>query len=615
MRRTVFASAVAILASVGPVSAAPSIAEILAANKAAIGGAAWDAKESLFLNYDYAGQGLTGTSSSVQDLKHGAFVDSYTIGPQHGDFGFDGAKAWEREPSGTVTDQAGGDVVPLAITEAYQDQNLWWRPDYGGAHIDSMGRKTVDGRTFDVLDVRPQGGTPLEAWFDVETHLLARTVEMQGTLKIATTYSDYAPHEDIQVPRKVVVDDGSGAANLQTLTLVQARFMVAQSPYVFTKPAQLIKDYGIAGGAAETTVPFQLINNHIYADVSVNGSKPMPFIFDTGGHDILTPETAKALNIGAEGHLTSTGGGEGTAQTGLAKADTITVGGATLRNQPVSTLQFGPPGVEGIHEAGMIGYEFFARFITRFDYGRRTITFIDRNRFDPKDAGTAVPMRLYHQFPEVLGSYDGIPGRFGIDTGSRMALMLTGPFAAAHDIRAGVKRGAEALTGWGVGGPSRSFVFRGGALKLGQVTVDNPLTQISTDKGGAGASEAFPNNIGGGVLKRFVVTLDYANSIIYLKPIEGPVADLDTFDRSGLWINEAADGFEIVDVATDGPGGQAGLAKGDVITAVDGKPAGSIHLYELRQRLRNDPPGTNVALSVKRGGKTKDVSIVLRDLI
>ncbi|HTT99088.1 MAG TPA: hypothetical protein VMF58_13640, partial [Rhizomicrobium sp.] len=86
--------------------------DILAANKAAMGN--WADKATLKVEYAYSGQGLTGTSSSLEDLQNGRYVDSYDIPPQSGATGFDGEKAWEKEPSGTVTDQAGGDVLPLA---------------------------------------------------------------------------------------------------------------------------------------------------------------------------------------------------------------------------------------------------------------------------------------------------------------------------------------------------------------------------------------------------------------------------------------------------------------------------------------------------------------------
>jgi PDZ domain/Aspartyl protease len=598
-----------------PAYGAPTPAEILDANRVATGGDAWKGKKALDLRYAYVGQGLTGTNASLDDLVHGAFVDSYATPPNIGATGYDGERAWEKEPSGTVTYQAGGDTIPLAVTESYQDQNLWWRKDRGGAAIDNLGRKTDRGVIFDVLNVTPKGGTALECWFDAKTHLLARTIEPQGTQTITTFYSNYAPVDGVQLARKIVVDDGSGPQGLQTQTLTSARFLKAQDPARFAKPETHLDDYSIAGGATETTVPFRLLNNHIYADVSVNGSAPMTFIFDTGGHTILTPDTAKALDIKAQGAVTASGGGDALAQSGQTVIRTITVGSVTLTNQTASVLRFSAKGVEGINEQGMLGYELFARFITRIDYGNHTMTFIDKKHFDPAGAGTPVPIRLYHQYPEVLGSYDDIPARFGIDTGSRMTLMLTRPFAQDHDLTEKVEQSPIAMIGWGVGGASHGYVFYGGVLKLADVTVDHPLTTISTSKGGSGGSAAFPNNVGGGVLKRFVVTLDYDHSTMYLKPVEGPVADLDTFDRSGIWMNAVDGGFKIFDVTKNSPAEQAGLAKDDVVTAVNGKPAVAAELPEVRRMLRDEPPGTAVTLAVKRGDDTRNVTFTLRDLI
>ena len=595
------------------VQAHASPAQVLDSNKAATGGSAWDGKVTLRLDYGYSGQGLTGTTSSLEDLKRGAFVDSYSIGPQNGATGYDGDRAWEKEPSGTVTWQSGGDVVPLAISEAYQDRNLWWRADRGGAAIKDDGSKTENGAVYDVLTVTPKGGKPFDAWFDGKTHLLYRTIEVQGTLTTQQTYSDYAPVDGVQIARKIVIDDGSH--NLQTLTLKLARFSAALPASAYGPPKEDIHDFSIAGGARSATVPFRLINNHIYVDVSVNGSKPLLFMFDTGGHSILQPEAAKMLHVASEGHQSATGGGDKVVESGVAVVKTFRIGAVTFSDQPVAVLAFDSKKVEGIQDYGMLGYELFARFVTRFDYGNHTVTFFDKRYFDAKDAGTAVPMALYHQFPEVHGTFDGVAGRFGIDTGSRFALMLTAPFAAEHDLRAKVSKGIEAAIGWGVGGPSRGFVFRQGMLTLGDVKIASPLAEISTDKGGAAAAAAFPNNIGGGILKRFVVTFDYQHSIMYLKPVKGPVADLDTFDRSGMWLNEGDGGYKIFDLDDGAPAAEAGLQKGDVIVSIDGKPASDIPLYVLREKLRNDPPGTKVDVKFERRGKYQNATITLKDLI
>jgi hypothetical protein len=609
MNKSLSAFALAAFAITPALAASP--ADILSANKAAMGN--WDGKTTLDLQYAYSGQGLTGATSSLEDLQRGAFVDSYNIPPNSAAQGFDGTKVWEKEPSGTITDQAGGDVVAIAITEAYQDQNLWWRADRGGAEIVSTGQKTDGGTSYDVLTVTPKNGKPIEAWFDPKSHLLYRTIENQSVQTITATFSDYAPVGGAMIAKKQVVDDGSG--NLQTMTLTRATFSGSLPVSAYQRPAENLHDFSIADGAHETTVPFRLANNHVYAQVSVNGSAPRTFILDTGGHSILTPDTAKALGVGARGNVTSAGAGDQLATSGVATVKSLSLGGATLTDQPVTVELLSPPGVEGVGEGGMIGYEFFARFVTRFDYGNHTVTFIDKKYFDPKTAGTAVPMRLYHQFPEILGSYDGVPGRFGIDTGSRMPLLLNKFYAQKNGFPPAGTKTVSAQTGWGVGGPSKSIVFRGGTLKLGDVTIEHPLTMASTDKGGAGAVEAFPNNVGGGVLKRYAVTFDYDNSTMYLKPVAGTVDDLDTFDRAGAWFNKDGDNLKVIDLTDGAPAVEAGLKLGDLVTAVDGKTTANIDLPDFRKRLRNDKPGTVVTFTVTRDGKKQDIKVKLRDLI
>jgi hypothetical protein len=268
--------------------------------------------------------------------------------------------------------------------------------------------------------------------------------------------------------------------------------------------------------------------------------------------------------------------------------------------------------VEGMEMPGMIGFETFRRFVTRIDYGNRTITLIDPKRFDAKDAGTAVPINFDGNIPEVQGSYNGIPGRFTIDTGARQSLSLGTPFVEANHLRDAAIKSGEATTGWGVGGPTKSYVVHGDRLMIGTVAVDKPLVLLSTEKGGSDAASETAGNIGGGVLKRFVVTFDYQRNTMYLKPVTGAIADLDTFDRSGAWFNKDADGFKVVDVTAKTPAAEAGLAKDDVITAVDGKPATSIALPDMRMRLRDEPPGTVVTFAVRGKGNVK---LTLRDLV
>jgi membrane-associated protease RseP (regulator of RpoE activity) len=608
--------AVAALVSVfGAAHAAADPASVLNAYRAASGGDAWQARAVMKTESKLAGQGLTGTDTSLVDLRTGNSVERYTLGPASGAEGFDGENAWEQGPNGEVNLQKGGDGLQLARNAAYQNANLWWRADFGGAKVEALADQPCGASRCAVLEIAPEGGLPFQAWFDRSSHLLDRTVLHVGARTTTVSYSDYRVVDGVRVPFKTVVDNGHGPQYLQTVMVASVRFLPGQPVATWAPPASHIKDVAIAGGATQTTFPFRLFNNHIYIDAWVDGRGPLLFIVDTGGENILVPSTAKSLGIEAEGAMAGTGVGDKAVSVGLAQVKSLKVGEADFKDQIVYVMDFIPNDVEGVDIKGMLGFTVFKRFVTQIDYGKHEITLIEPDHFDPKDAGAPIPFVFNGDLPEVEGTFDGIPGKFDIDTGSRASLTLTGPFAKQHGLRAANPKGVVAVDGWGVGGSSRSYVTRGRELAIGPVKIPGVVTALSLQKKGSFASPAYQGNIGGGVLKRFVVTFDYAKHVMYLRPLPDPVADLDTYDRSGMWINQARDGMQVMDVTAYGPAAQAGIKAGDVITGVNGKPAASIRVHELRRELRDEAPGTRVHFTIRRGAQTHDLEVTLRDQI
>jgi membrane-associated protease RseP (regulator of RpoE activity) len=606
MRSTLAAIAVTALATVSYSTlalAAPSAADVIAANRVAMG---IPAQPTVKIEYAYSGQGMTGKITSLDDLKTGMWVDDAVIGPASETQAFDGEHAWGKDPSGAVTQQDGGDNRAIAVNEAYRRANLWWQPSHGGAALVSDGEKTDGGNTYDVLTVTPKDGKSFDAWFDAKSHLLARVVEMQGTQTFIFTYSDYRPEHGVQFAHKIHSSNGDAQYD-QDMTANVVTFLPAQPASAFAAPKVVLTDYTIANGAKETTFPFKLINNHIFANVMVNGKGPYQFIFDTGGVNLLTPPLAKELGIAAEGHMQGNGAGSGHMDVQLAKVSSLQLGDATVKDQVFAQIPLDSMGnIEGVAMPGMVGFETFRRFVTRIDYGARTITLIKPDAFNPKDAGTPVPIKFNGNTIEAPATYDGVPGTFTIDTGNRSSIILNSPFVAAHAQFAKYSTAPEATTGWGIGGHD---------LVIGDQHVAAPVVLLSTATKGADADTTQSGNIGGGTLKRFVITLDYGNNKMYLKPVTQPVGDLDSFDRSGVWINKSATGYSVVDVTKGTPADVAGLKAGDEIVSVDGKPATATPLYETRARLRNDAPGTVVKFTVKRGNETKDIAVTLKDLI
>lgn len=88
----------------------------------------------------------------------------------------------------------------------------------------------------------------------------------------------------------------------------------------------------------------------------------------------------------------------------------------------------------------------------------------------------------------------------------------------------------------------------------------------------------------------------------------------DVWDRSGLWMNLADGGYRIEDVAIGSPAAAAGLKTGDTILSVNGRSATALPLAEAREILKS-APGTAVRLQVRSGEATREVEVVLKDLV
>jgi hypothetical protein len=588
-------------------------ASILAANHAAVG----DLPQTGTIRryYVYSSSGLIGAMEQTDDMATGAFIDNFSAGPVSGANGYDGEIPWMRDASGANTAQEGGDRVQVAVNEAYRNGNLWWPADRGGAVIAYAGRETADGAVLDRLSVTPKGGKTFDAWFDAGTHLLARIAEPRQFFKTRAFYSEYAREGGVMLAHLITLDPGVGKAHYETLKLNRATVGPAQPLTAYARPTAPPTGMAIDRDADSVTLPFRLLNNHIYVEGTVNGKGPYTFIVDTGGHTLLSPRVVAAAGLDAKGAAAMSGAGEKVATSGFAKVKEIALGGLRMHDQTAVITPVYDPAIEGIPVDGMVGFELFRRFAVRIDYGAQMLTITDPARFNPIGAGTPVPFKFYDYLPFVEGKIGDMPARFDIDTGSRSELDVTSPTVAKQNLRAKYPTGVNAQTGWGVGGPVMSYVVRLPSITLGDVRIDGPVAALDTAKAGSMSDPNFEGNIGSALLKRFAATFDYAHQTMYLKPITPVPPDAGRFDRSGLWINAGAGGFSVMHVDLGGPAAQAGVVLGDVITALDGKPARPEELSDIRTMLRTLPPGTRVALTVRRGGANRSIGIILRDQI
>jgi hypothetical protein len=592
-------------------ASADPLGDVLAKSKAAAGGTAIDAINSTEIHWKVSTGGLDGVATTFEDSMGGRYVDRFEIGPVKGAAGFDGEKSWEQDTSGQLRVEDTEDGRQAAANEAYRRTYSYWTHRRPG-EIEYLREDDDSGRKVHVLSVKPAGGRAFELWIDAVSYYITRTVEKTAIRTVTVYLSDYSDVGGVKLAHTVRVNTGEEKYDSH-LTLVEQTFNGVEAA-VFAMPPPPPRDFGFASGAS-TSVPFVLANNHIYIDVRLNGRGPYRLLCDTGGANIVTPELAAELGIESKGRLEGAGVGEKSVDIGIVKVAKTDIGAAYLNNQvfyafPMESFAE----VEGVPGQGVIGYEVFRRFVVRVDYENSRLTLLEPKNFKYTGKGTAVPFKFNEHMPQVDGEIDGIAGKFDIDTGSRSSLDLLGPFVEKNGLQEKYQPRIEGVTGWGVGGASRSAVTRATVLKLGGVSIDKPVTELTLQTKGAFTDQYVAGNVGAGVLKRFNLVFDYGHQVIYFEP-NANYAKPDVFDRSGLWINAAENGYEVVDVIAGSPAEAAGLKMGDRIRRVDGKVTSEVALPALRARFKSDAPGTKIRIEYERGGQPHDTTLVLKEMV
>ena len=346
-----------------------------------------------------------------------------------------------------------------------------------------------------------------------------------------------------------------------------------------------------------STAPFRLIDHRIFVNASINGRGPFNCLLDTGANAAIDGRLIPQLGVS---HAT---------------LDRVSIGPIHLSGVGVNVVDLSDEhNVFGAANLDLIlGVPLFERYIVRIDYASKTVDFYDPHSWRYRGHGLRVRFTRPDQIPIVDGTIDGVPARFGIDTGARSSLLLYTPFVSRNHLVEKYRPTIAGITGWGIGGPIRTSVARAQLLAFGGLRVTEPVVRLSSMTTGVTAGTHIDGLIGADVLMRNVVYVNYGAHELIFEPSN---AVRDSFDKLGAWIGTGSNGFVVLDVYRGSPADRAGLETGDAIVSIDGVPAGQLDLPAVRDRFRDAPAGTVVSLIVRRGnGKMDEMKVTLRDLV
>ena len=552
--------------------------------------------------------GLSGRWRKVVELDTGRMRQTSDFGVFSTTEVWDGRNYWRQDASGGVHPVDSPFMRKTHLTDAWLAARGYLSPQALGARLERMGTQNAGGRSFAVVRATPQGGQPVELWFDRKSHLLARTVQTMPTYVRTVEYGDYRRLRGIRVAHRITIQDGV-AADTDAIRVVQLA-LAPRASDDFRRP-QPPEDFRIVGG--RTVVPVEF-DGDVVIEAKLNGRGPFAFILDTGGHDILTPEVAAELRLKPVGAGASGGSGEGTLPEQYVRVNRLEMGGLEMRNQPFTVIPLQFDTVERGAKptlAGILGLELFERFAMRLDYRNQTLAFEPLASYQHRGTGTAIPIFFEDDQPSLVAQIDGESGELGIDTGNSGTLIVQGIWADHHGLRQRMRSGFPSL-GFGTGGASQSWASRAD-LSLAGRSFPGIIAHYTEDKRGAFSSRTEAGNVGNEILASFVLEFDYGHGQIWFDPVSGPLPR--PFNRAGVTVyKERADAFTVAAVASGTPAAEAGLQVGDEVIAVDGTAAHQLSGWDFGRAVRR-PVGTKMSLSINRKGQPQIIVVTLRDLL
>jgi len=582
---------------------------ILAAMRQASGGTAWDGVKALHYTMAVSVGGQQFRAEHWEDVATGRYRVREVLADHTAEDGFDGITPWRQGGSGIAYTLGDVDSALGAADEAFRVSRSWWFRDRHPATIALAGSRDENGRSFDILDITPQGGRPFEAWIDRKTHLLARTIEQQAEDRIVTDYSDYRPIRGLLLPFTLRSDDA-----VETVLSVDVNAAIPDSLYAVTpRPPS---DIALPSHRDSIEVPFRLTgDNRILIPLTVDGRKTVEAEFDSGGSLILQPALLSAMHLAtAAGQSRTSGGGEGSTLASKGRLASVAIGGAELRNAWFHSFAFDPADPD----KALAGLEILQRFVVHFDFDRQIMTLTRPDAFVYR-GGTVIPFHIQDNQPEIKGSIDGIAGLFAIDTGDNSSLLLIAPFARRYDLVAHYHAdlpygGSSVGATHGVWARKRAgTVTFDGPDGRPAVEVHDPVTRISLQHGGFDANREVSANIGLGILRQFNLTFDYPQRRLILTPSHY-YGQKDVFNRSGMVLKRRGSQWSITGIYPGSPAADVGIQIGDVLTSINGKPASSFDRATLWALLKG-PVGTKLQCRVRRAGTERHVTFALQDVL
>ncbi|KRD58518.1 signal protein PDZ [Flavobacterium sp. Root935] len=394
-------------------------------------------------------------------------------------------------------------------------------------------------------------------------------------------------------------------------------------------------DFLLQNNAAKATVPFKLINNLIFIPIKVNGVE-LNFLLDSGVEETIlfsmedkqevsfnNVEKIKLRGLGSEEEIEGLKSTKNILETHGLRSDDHMV--FIILDQ-----SFNLSSHIGIPVNGIIGHKFFRNNVVEINYQKKKIIVYTRNnKFQDKldKKFKQIPITIERSKPYILTTATvnnvDIPAKLLIDIGNSDAFWIF----ENNTIRLPDKNFPDFL------GKGFSGDIEGHRAKIDKFSIDEfdfkkPIVSFP-DSVSIRNVKMVPGRIGsvgGEVLKRFTVILDYKEKKLYLKK-NSKFNEPFTYNKSGItvqhnglqWVQETVHletvqvastidelqekdknnnnfkykfalkpVYEIVNVRKNSAAEKCGLRKGDIIISINNTQPYRYSLQQINNLLKSE---------------------------
>ncbi|HEY4416953.1 MAG TPA: aspartyl protease family protein [Verrucomicrobiae bacterium] len=295
----------------------------------------------------------------------------------------------------------------------------------------------------------------------------------------------------------------------------------------------------------------------------------------------------------------------------LYHAPPLNIGGRSFNLDKVGCLDFSAlRAATGVPFAGMLGMDLLQRYVITFDPDQEQFSLTTNVPAIVKQRALAIPLtRADNGKEEILQLSARLNGsgpiNLVLDSGAFDFLGLN----QADWDKVFPDDKEPVVEDFNVGADSkivRSKAARIRSLRIGASLYTNILVGLVSNP------TSF-SHIGDLFLRQHIAALDVSNQVLYLLPSRH-FGETNELDMSGLHLLKLNSKIMAYMVDSNSPAFKAGIRDGAELVAINGQPAGSVLLSDIRQILRK-ADGMKISLEIKQAGQVKEANFRLKKRI